>query len=181
MITMEQTNIETSQIQVPEAPIKKESSPIWLGIKLLFVDMGISGALGAIAGLVMGAAGMSAEAIEASPVLIGAGFLVSLYAAFLLYRQYSKNIKALLAMIGAAFLLLILLVYTEISAETSTLLRESIMGVAQILTFVFGWYLAKTTDIRIFLLPKKWVTGFFIVGIIVAFIAFLGAIAIIAA
>lgn len=66
----------------------KPKNAIFSGAKYLFVDMGVSVLVGLILWVFMGAAGASQEQIENNFALIIIGYLVSMYAAFLLYRQY---------------------------------------------------------------------------------------------
>lgn len=160
----------------------KEGNPIWLGLKLLFADMGISGGLGLLVGFVIGfiskASGRSLEFFAMESMLLGIGFLVSVYMVFLLRRRYSQDIKALITMVVVGLIFVALNLYVDVSAQGSNLFRNLIITIAQPLTYIFGWYLAKTTSLQIFLLPSKLVTASFVIGIIIAFFTILGAISI---
>jgi len=179
---MEETTIgPSSSVKAVDTDAGKEGNPIWLGVKLLLVDMGISLVFGLIIGVVFLAAGMSPEQLTNHPLAIGFGLMVSVYAVFLLYRQYSKDIKALIAIILGGLIFGAMTLTSGVAGGNVGLSFATIIMIAQTLSFLFGWYLAKTTSIRLFLLPGIWVTIFFVGGIIFAFLLFLGFISAVAA
>ncbi|OGF82649.1 hypothetical protein A3B18_03445 [Candidatus Giovannonibacteria bacterium RIFCSPLOWO2_01_FULL_46_13] len=159
--------------------LNKENGPILAGIKILFADMGISGAIGFIIGMVLGAAGMTGEQLQDPSSLIQnlgiiVGLLVSVYMAFLLYRSYSQDIKAFVALLIAGLIFSAIHVYVNMSSTTPNLMRDLMAVIAQVVSYFVGWYAAKNTDLQLFLPSRKWVIGFLVAGIVIAFFGVLG-------
>lgn len=143
----------------------KEASPVWLGIKLFFVDAGSS----IIVGIALGIALVIVGAVSEKNILIYAsilGLVISMYVSFLLYKRYSQQTTALIALMVTG------LIFSAISSNS---MNEYIQGTQQLLltfatlvSYGIGWYIAKQTQLRIFVFGNKWVTAFMIVGILVS-------------
>lgn len=143
----------------------QKNNPVWLGIKLFFVDVGISVAVVAIAGVIFGAARVGEEVIIYLGIVIG--LVVSMYAAFLLYKRYSQETVALVALVITGFIFSAMGFPELVKTMPST--QALLLTLATVVAFGVGWYLAKQTGLKIFLFGNKWVTAFFIIGIIVSF------------
>ncbi|MBI2610369.1 hypothetical protein HYW60_00320 [Candidatus Kaiserbacteria bacterium] len=160
----------------------KNINPNFAAIKVLFADIGVSTALGFIVGLFLGAAKFTAEDVANNPFLPIIGLLVSVYLAYVLYRRYSTELSALITLLVAAAVWVLLGVYVSATnTEGYNFFKELLFAAAQIVAYVVGWYLAKTTSMSLYIPKEGWITGGSILGGIVVLLSLLGMVALVSA
>ena len=150
------------------------------GIKLFFFDSGITISFSIIVGTILGAAHVPAAQIKDSSILVVIGIIFSVYAAYILYRQYSKDIIALVTLIITYILFSSLAIYI-LFASKQNYSKEIFSSIAGIVAYLIGWYLAKVTKTKFPLLPRGWNLAFIIIGIIATFVSVLALIHIVTA
>ena len=149
--------------------------PVRAGIMLFFADFGMTVCFGIIVGIIFLLAGFTANQITGSWAVGIAGILISAYAAFLLYKNYSKDRTALITLVVTSIIFSILdLCFTAVGRESLQLGRSILEGLVDVVAYLFGWYLASTTNFKIFLFGKKWTIAFFVIGIVAIAISWLG-------
>ena len=153
-----------------ESSLTKGGSPVWLGVKLFLVDLGISSVLGfaygfAI-GFIFGTDGLSQTQILTYYIPIG--LLVSFYAMFLLYKRYSQHTTALISAI-VAILIVSALSFQQLVQGDMSMYQSLLTIFLTVIAYCVGWYVAQRTSLKLFLLGDKWVTAFFIVGLLALF------------
>lgn len=146
--------------------------PIPAGIKLFFADAGLSTAGGLIVGILLGAAGATKEMLLYPSIVLG--LLISIYIAFLLYRRYSKDITALVAMTITALIVSALSFPFVPRPAGFSQTQWALLILATIIGYGIGWYVAKTTKLKVFLFGRKWMIAFMVIGIITAFFELIG-------
>ena len=152
----------------------KYKNPIVDGIKLSFAVTGMSVVFGFILVFLLGTAGLKGQ--ETSEIFYAhlfIGWFFSLYISFLLYRQYSQQISALVALIVTD--LIVSVPYFKFLSQFTALSQTEMLQFNIIITIIvcgIGWYLAKETKLKIFLFSRKWVTAFTIIGVIRVFLEF---------
>lgn len=150
-----------------------ELGPIGSGIKLFFVDSGISNAFFVLAAIILLLVGYTPNDIANNRILDVIGLFISVYVAFLLYKNYSRQNKALIALIVTAIVATAVDICSQVLTHDTLHLTTQLLSLGtDLLAYCFGWYLAATTNFKIFLLSKKWTTVFFVIGIIALVIGY---------
>lgn len=143
-------------------------NPLWLGLRLFFVDSGISVCLGFIIGFSVGFVGGDTIGLVTSPLLPLIGAIVSVYASFTLYRYFTKEVSALGVMLSAG-------VFTALSPSAGVYGTTLYLLIAMtLLAQLGGWTLAQKTDIHMPLVGRGWIKAFTIIGGISVFLTILG-------
>ncbi|MFM2357471.1 MAG: hypothetical protein RJA61_208 [Candidatus Parcubacteria bacterium] len=166
-----------------EVGLTKSKSPVWLGMKFFFADVGISAAVGFVTGMILAAAHFDVKQIvlhgRGMVVAIFIGLFVSLCISFVLRQQYSNNRKALIYLIFAGATYSIIIFCTQLILETENLSKVLIAGIAQVIVYLIGWGVASRTKFNLFSVPSGLITAFFAVGIVTVFLSTLGLVSII--
>ena len=144
---------------------------MWQGVKLFFADAGITTVAGFICGLVVGIVTFGTDQSKllamTSDIGIVVGTLVSVYIAYIAYKKYSQHQTLLLSLIVTACVISAAdVLYAHYKDPTTNLLEALILIVVGVVAYLSGWYLSKSTDVKLPMLGKKWVTGFMWVGIV---------------
>jgi hypothetical protein len=95
------------------------------------------------------------------------GLAISVYMAFYLYRKYSKEMNAFIALMVAGLIgggIASLVPKTIIDSSFS---HDLITIAATLAAYVFGWYAAKMSEVKIFLFGERWMKAFMIIGIVI--------------
>ena len=154
----------------------------WLSVHTLLIDLGLTFVVTALAGAFLGAAGLTYEEIINHDSLLLLGALVSVYAAYVMYKRISASERTLI------YLVVISLLYGApniyIAAETPEYIggqwEGALLLIVTILSLAAGWGLAKHTSFRLYIPPKPWLTTASVLGFITVVIMLLTLTAIIA-
>lgn len=166
---------KSAEIAEAEAQAPVEMGPIRLGVKFFLFDNGLTFAFTIIVGIILLLVGYTSDDIVNNKALMIVGLLISLYAAFLLYRNYSKETKAFIALAITSVVASLLDLGAQVIAHHPLHIAKELIAVAaDLAAYGVGWYLAATTNFKIFLFNKKWTTVFFVIGAIALVFGLIG-------
>lgn len=152
----------------------------WAALKIFLADIGISAVLGFVVGAFLGAARVPVNEITEHPALVVFGLLVSIYVSYVLYRRYSQKIAALFALLAIAAVWMAINVYiAAVYTEGFNLQKNLLILTAQILSYSAGWYIAKTTEINLYIPKDGWIKAASILGGIMILVALLGVVSLV--